>query len=41
MANGNEFNATVGTLFRGMDAFLTTKSVGGNTVRVRPPPPAI
>ena len=34
MANGNEFNATVGTLFRGMDAFLTTKSVVGEPINI-------
>ena len=34
MANGNEFNATVATLFRGMDAFLTTKSVVGEPINI-------
>ena len=34
MANGNEFNATVGSLFRGMDTFLTSKSVVGDPVTI-------
>ena len=34
MANGNEFNATVGSLFRGMDAFLTSKSVVGDPISI-------
>ena len=31
MANGNDFNSTVNSLFKGMDAFLTSKSVVGDT----------
>ena len=34
MANGNDFNATVGSLFRGMDTFLTSKSVVGDPVTI-------
>ncbi len=34
MANGNDFNATVGSLFRGMDAFLTSKSVVGEPIQI-------
>ena len=34
MANGNDFNATVGSLFRGMDTFLTSKSVVGDPIQV-------
>ncbi len=34
MANGNDFNSTVNSLFKGMDAFLTSKSVVGNPIQV-------
>ena len=34
MANGNDFNSTVNTLFKGMDAFLTSKSVVGDPIQV-------
>lgn len=34
MANGNDFNATVGSLFRGMDVFLTSKSVVGDPINI-------
>ena len=34
MANGNDFNATVGSLFRGMDTFLTSKSVVGEPIQI-------
>ena len=30
----NDFNQTVGTLFKGMDAFLSTKTVVGEPIRV-------
>ncbi len=30
----NDFNQTVGTLFKGMDAFLTTKTVVGDPIHV-------
>lgn len=30
----NDFNQTVSTLFKGMDAFLTTKTVVGDPIRV-------
>ncbi|MBR0146528.1 MAG: sporulation protein [Eubacterium sp.] len=30
----NDFNTTVGTLFKGMDAFLSTKTVVGDPIRV-------
>lgn len=34
MANGNDFNNTVNSLFKGMDAFLTSKSVVGEPITV-------
>ncbi|MCR5228195.1 MAG: sporulation protein [Eubacterium sp.] len=34
MANGNDFNSTVNSLFKGMDAFLTSKSVVGDPIQV-------
>lgn len=34
MANGNDFNSTVNSLFKGMDAFLTSKSVVGEPIQV-------
>ncbi len=34
MANGNDFNSTVNSLFKGMDAFLTSKSVVGEPIKV-------
>ncbi len=34
MANGNDFNSTVNSLFQGMDAFLTSKSVVGEPIKV-------
>lgn len=34
MANGNDFNSTINSLFKGMDAFLTSKSVVGNPIQV-------
>jgi len=34
MANGNDFNSTVSSLFKGMDAFLTSKSVVGEPIQV-------
>ncbi|MBR6404204.1 MAG: sporulation protein [Eubacterium sp.] len=34
MANGNDFNSTVNALFKGMDAFLTSKSVVGEPIQV-------
>ncbi|SNU06133.1 Uncharacterized spore protein YtfJ [Lachnospiraceae bacterium] len=34
MANGNDFNSTVDSLFKGMDAFLTSKSVVGDPITV-------
>ncbi len=34
MANSNDFNSTVSTLFKGMDAFLTSKSVVGEPIQV-------
>ncbi|MCR5214216.1 MAG: sporulation protein [Eubacterium sp.] len=34
MANGNDFNSTVNSLFKGMDAFLTSKSVVGDPIKV-------
>lgn len=32
--NSNEFNATVGALFKGMDSFITTKTVVGEPTKV-------
>ncbi|HBZ04096.1 MAG TPA: sporulation protein [Lachnospiraceae bacterium] len=34
MANGNDFSSTVDSLFKGMDAFLTSKSVVGDPIQV-------
>ncbi|MCR5544428.1 MAG: sporulation protein [Eubacterium sp.] len=34
MANGNDFNSTVNSLFKGMDAFLTSKSVVGEPMQI-------
>ncbi|MCR5106128.1 MAG: sporulation protein [Eubacterium sp.] len=34
MANGNDFNSTINSLFKGMDAFLTSKSVVGEPIVV-------
>lgn len=34
MANGNDFNSTINSLFKGMDAFLTSKSVVGEPIQV-------
>lgn len=34
MANGNDFNSTINSLFKGMDAFLTSKSVVGEPIIV-------
>lgn len=34
MANSNDFNNTVNSLFKGMDAFLTSKSVVGEPITV-------
>lgn len=34
MANGNNFNSTVNSLFKGMDTFLTSKSVVGDPIQV-------
>ncbi len=34
MANGNDFNSTVNSLFKGMDAFLTSKSVVGEPIQI-------
>ena len=34
MANGNDFNSTVSSLFKGMDAFMTSKSVVGEPIKV-------
>ncbi len=34
MANGNDFNNTVSSLFKGMDAFLTSKSVVGEPIQI-------
>ena len=34
MANGNDFNSTVNSLFKGLDAFLTSKSVVGEPIQV-------
>lgn len=34
MSDNNNFNATVESLFKGMDSFLTTKTVVGDAVRI-------
>ena len=34
MANNNDFQSTVETLFRGMDSFITTKTVVGDAIHV-------
>ena len=34
MANGNDFNSTINSLFKGMDVFLTSKSVVGEPMQV-------
>lgn len=34
MANGNDINGTISTLFNGMDGFISTKSVVGEPSRV-------
>ena len=34
MANTNDFNQTVGSLFKGMDALLTTKTVVGEPTQI-------
>ena len=34
MANGDDFNSTINSLFKGMDAFLTSKSVVGEPIVV-------
>lgn len=34
MANNNDFKSTVETLFRGMDSFITTKTVVGDAIHV-------
>ena len=34
MANGNDFNSTVNSLFKGMDAFFTAKTVVGDPIQV-------
>ena len=34
MANGTDFNSTINQLFKGMDAFLTSKSVVGEPMQV-------
>ena len=34
MANNNDFNQTVASLFKGMDAFLTTKTIVGEPIQV-------
>ena len=34
MANGNDFNQTVGALFKGMDSFLSTKTVVGEPTKI-------
>lgn len=34
MANNNDFQSTVETLFRGMDSFVTTKTVVGDAIYV-------
>lgn len=34
MANNNDFSTTVGTLFNGMDSFLTTKTVVGEPTTI-------
>lgn len=34
MANNNDFKSTVETLFKGMDSFITTKTVVGEAIHV-------
>ena len=33
MSQGNDFNSTISSLFKGMDAFLTSKSVVGEPIK--------
>ena len=34
MANNNDFKNTVETLFKGMDSFITTKTVVGDAIHI-------